>query len=576
MKKLIWCSLITLSLHASTEQKMDHLLKELSSVLGSSQLVCDENYASATLNERACEDLHQAACLDDKGASRYAGKEESMMEDLEKKLKAKRDEIAKSMFGATLEDAVKKELAKAGLPVVDDVDDYFFGRFLSRPYEYDEVEEFLKPAVECKKKYNADEARNLSYAQKKETLKKLADQVKKDSQSNRNVTHSYIEEIINTKVADCFVEKDDPFCKNKASIKREALLLARQKESADYPQKYQAFYDKYLAVKDLSLPDDEASIDESLSKVIDSGTQQCEFSSAVHVAKARNVVSETIGQIQYSKPFIEFMLDEFYSEEKRQQAQKLFDFARENMLSNLKNYVKDPEKYKKIEASYGELRLHWLNKPGKDEYEKKGSTLVYRGDNQLSMADNVLSNVLSDVSLNYFLDFNANYMPTEAYGDTKSITRVDMQPAMLKLLETNSMAFLEILGHEVAHKVGPEISRWNGFDLNDEHQKILSCYASSDSIGMQPNQADETLSDYFSAQILSKYIETLPAEKRLDAVIQSVEGYCIFESEFMPDHDHVHPDAYLRISGIIGAHPKIRELMGCSGSSTKFRTCGSK
>lgn len=571
---LILFSLISFSVLASPERKLNRLLTDLNQVLNSSQLVCDENYARNHLQERACEDLHQAACLDEKGESRYEGKLSSIVDDLEKKLKAKRDEVAKSMYGAPLADAVKKELEKAGVPVDPEVSPYDFSRFMSKPHEYYDMSSILKSSIDCSAKFSIDDLPKLKLNEKQELLKKMVSQVKEESLRVRSASPNFIEEVLNAKNSDCYYNKEDPYCKKAAAIKREALILSRQKKDGDYQEKFNAFFDKYIAQNDIKLSDEASQIDESLSQVIEMGSKQCSLSEAVNSSIARNVASKVVSSVQYSKSFIDFTLNEFYSDEKLKQVQKLFEFSKETMLSNLKGYVNDPAKLKKIEQSYDELKLHWIKKPSDKDYKKDGSNLIFKAEGELSTADNTLKVVFADPSLNYFTDFNANYMPSETLGDVKKDARVDMLPALLKLLETNSMAFLEILGHEVAHKVGPDISRWNGFDLNKDHQQLLACYASPDSIAMRPDQADETMSDYFSSLILAKYVETLPPEKRLDAIIQSVEGYCLFETNYMPDQHTVHPDSYMRISGILGANPKLRELMGCEGDSDKFKTCG--
>lgn len=578
MKKLVPIAVIfSLGLSASTEQKVDKLLKDLNVVLSGSQLICEENYTkSPSLLERACEDLHEAACLDENGKGRYEGRMDQITKDIEEKLKAKRDEVAKELYGEDFNTAARKMFKEAGLEFNSDVDDYDLYLFLSAPDRFYDIPSLLSASKTCQEKFVDEEFDSKTPDQKIAAIKKMNEEAKKLAAKNKNQTPYYLEEILNLKSSTCRFEKDEPDCKNMAAIKREALLLSREKNDPRYIQKFNAFYDKYFKFQEVTVENNEESIKSAYEKVVALGAKQCEQTDTVMGAEARAKANEFLSKIQFSKPFVEFTLNEFYSKKRHEQVSKLFNFAKEAMIENLRGHVSDPERMKKIEESYSNLKLHWLTPPGADQYEKDGKVSVLKVSDELTLADNTIYHAFADPGLRYFTEFNANYMTSQAFGDVKTDSRVDMQPAMLTLLDANPLAFLEVLGHEVAHKVGPSVSRWNGFDLNQDHKDLLACYADQKSIGLMPNQGDEVMSDYFSSQIIARYLETLPKEKRLDAVIQSVESYCLFEDTHMPTMSDAHPDAYMRISGILGANPKIRSLIGCEKESSKFKSCGPK
>lgn len=566
--------ILPLTLKASPEKKIELLLKDLNGVLDRSQLVCDENFSKLTLQERACEDLHQAACLDDKGNSRYDGLMEKQRLEIVGKLKTKRDEVSKLLYGENFNEAAKKALKDSGLELVEYIDDYELGRFLNNPDEYYDLRPILKSTQSCDEKFVDEEFENYPLEKKISSIKRMSEEARKLALQNKKNTPYFLEEILNAKSSECRFNKADPDCKNMGMIKREALMLSRQKEDPAYVTKFNAFYDKYFQVKDVVVEKNEESVRAAYDQVLATGARQCVQSETVFNARARNTAKDFVSKVQFSKPFIEFTLNEFYSSKRQEEVNKLFQFSKETMVENLKGHVKDSEKLKKIEESYSDLKLHWLNPPDKENYQKVGKVEVLNVNSDLTLADNTLFHAFSDPSLDYFTDFNANYMSGQSRGDIRVDARVDMQPAMLTLMDSNPIAFLEVLGHEVAHKVGPDVSRWNGFDLSKEHEELMSCFAGAKSIGMTPNQADEALCDYFSALIIARYLETLPQEKRLEAVVQSVESYCLFESNYMPTTSDVHPDAYMRISGILGANPNIRNLIGCETESTKFKTCG--
>lgn len=99
-------------------------------------------------------------------------------------------------------------------------------------------------------------------------------------------------------------------------------------------------------------------------------------------------------------------------------------------------------------------------------------------------------------------------------------------------------------------------------------------------IKLEDNQGDETMSDYFSSEVLARQIQKLPAEKRKQAVMSSMKAYCMFDDTSNRQHSISckgnHPENSLRVSGIFGANPSIRKILGCEKDSPKYKTCGLK
>jgi hypothetical protein len=188
--------------------------------------------------------------------------------------------------------------------------------------------------------------------------------------------------------------------------------------------------------------------------------------------------------------------------------------------------------------------------------------------------------IFSGPSLSFFTQLNAFYTPQVQFGKMKMEEQVNMMPAFVYNLDKNPYAFLSVVAHEAGHKIGPMVSKINGYDLEPEYRELLNCYKDNKSIKLEEHQKDETIADYISSEVLARQIQKLPAEKRKQALMSSMEDFCIFDD--YGNHNHSisckgsHPENSLRVGGVYGANPSIRKIMGCEKDSPKFKSCGLK
>ncbi len=155
-----------------------------------------------------------------------------------------------------------------------------------------------------------------------------------------------------------------------------------------------------------------------------------------------------------------------------------------------------------------------------------------------------------------------------------------MLPMILEYAESNPWALLEVVAHEAAHQIGPNLSLINGYKIRNKYSEVLACYSGGDSLALKSGQEDETLADYISAEVISSLVSQMPVSKRAKAIYSAQQFSCMAESwgiyEFSTnkkEFEATHPTMRLRIAGIFGANPRIREHLGCEQESKMFRSC---
>jgi hypothetical protein len=248
-------------------------------------------------------------------------------------------------------------------------------------------------------------------------------------------------------------------------------------------------------------------------------------------------------------------------------------------------FVKDPERRTEIMNGYDSLNLLWMENPPDGAYKKgpRGNLVL---DDQKATPSYVrqfsddLLNVFSDPDMSYFTTMNANYVPVLSMGRYNQKERVAMMPVFIQNMKDNPFVFQSVLAHEAGHKIGPLVSRINGYDLAPEYKDLLVCYKDNKSIKLEENQADETIADYISSEVMARQISKLPKEQKLPAFMSSMEAFCQFDAKMTNMNTamckEAHPENSLRISGIYGANPNMRKAIGCEGDSPNFKSCGLK
>ena len=253
----------------------------------------------------------------------------------------------------------------------------------------------------------------------------------------------------------------------------------------------------------------------------------------------------------------------------------MFHSTNANVQDLLSVLVKSPKEMDKIKNGFKSFRFSWLEKPKPENYEKKKGILSLKE----SFIPSNVSIIFEDPSLSHFTSYNAGYMPPLSANFQEKEESIELYPAKLHLLRKNPFSFFATVAHEIGHKVSiGGSSSIKDSQLLSEYKDLLTCYKDKKSIKIQTNQYPETLADYISSEVLARQVSKLPLEKRKQAILSAMEAGCMFNefegSDLNYKRNHPHPS--LRVSGIYGANPSIRRMLGCQGDSPFFKTCGLK
>jgi hypothetical protein len=372
-------------------------------------------------------------------------------------------------------------------------------------------------------------------------------------------------------------------CKNFSLIFEKAVELYRKEESSDYKKMALEF------VKENQLPvlfEKPTPEDESIPGKIEYNAYRNQSSQACYDLKnaitfaAQKVSQSLVLDMAKSKNVVEHMIDSYYSSARKRVVLEIFNSSKNDIKELLPRITKDSKKLEKISKGYDKVKLAWLEKPEKNLYEKSKKTgLTILKENSDDNDEIVIA--FSDPRLSYFTEINAFYTPIIMEGqDVAAIDVVHMMPYFLKMAENNKYGFMSVVAHEAGHKIGPMVSKFNGHDLNPEWQELIDCYRSSDSIKINSNQKDETIADYIASEVLAKEIGKLNVNERREAFKNSMSAFCLFNDNSVCGHimtlKQSHPENIFRINGIYAANPKLREVIGCSGISSNYKSCSLK
>jgi hypothetical protein len=305
-------------------------------------------------------------------------------------------------------------------------------------------------------------------------------------------------------------------------------------------------------------------------------SEMCGEVNSIIMAASKDVVMATLQESSRDRVTIETLIDSVYTPDRRARVQQMFNQARQSVADFAQLNVSDQTRRNTIVSGLDEMELGWLEKPTSEMY------INNRGRQILNIDDPVVANtpgseIWSNPGLSFFTETNAFYAPVRSFGRSRNAETVTLHPTMLELLDENPDAIRFVIGHEVGHRLGPRISELNGYGMSGEYAALLDCYRNSGSIRMRENQKDEVIADYIGAEVVAQQVAALPAADRRNALMRSVEFFCMTDSN--DGHGSVncrnsHPEQILRVSGIFGANPSIRNLLGCNGESSRYKTCG--
>lgn len=131
------------------------------------------------------------------------------------------------------------------------------------------------------------------------------------------------------------------------------------------------------------------------------------------------------------------------------------------------------------------------------------------------------------------------------------------------------------MAHELAHAIDPCEIRNEGLPFQS-YRHLSTCFLQSGLIALRDtrmecgrnDQLSETFADWVAAQISGEALRTFSTEFKgpqlLAAVVNSVRDLCEEEDDWIEEDVELHPPARVRINGIFGRNPKVRELLGCT------------
>lgn len=563
-----------------------------------------------------CDDLFGASCIGADGKPKYAGVSKELPKELSKPIKEARDKTAKEMGFKDFDDAIKAKFKNAGIDLKENPDEEAFRSLKMEDgiitYGGDNAKKLYTSVEQCHKEL--EELRGISYYSITDATA-LNDLVKKyESIGARyrelSVKHfakdipnffnnnigSKCNQVKNLSSSPSYKPENNleivKACADFQRIKKQAIDLYRAEGSEGYDQKAEDFVrvnilpELYLEPVVLTGSStgttpvfEKTELDKLKDKVgkeISSSYIVCASYSSVIENAGRKIIQDL--NVSKSKTTVDGIIDSFYTEERRKIAMSLFNNARADVQDLAKSFVKDTQKRGDILDGYDSLKLFWMEKPAESAYTIKDGVRVLDIEN--ARLTDMTAHVFSDPSLSFFTQVNAFYTPQVQFGKMVIEEQVNMMPAFVYNIDKNPYAFLSVVAHEAGHKIGPSVSKMNGYDLGPEYSELLGCYKDSKSIKLEAHQKDETIADYISSEVLARQIQKLPAEKRKQALMSSMEDFCIFDDWGSQSHSvsckGAHPENSLRVGGVYGANPSIRKIMGCEKESAKFKTCGLK
>ncbi len=565
----------------------------------------------------ACEDLFSAACMGADGKPKFQEASKKLYEDLVKPIREARNKTAIEMGYKDIDDAVKSKLKEAGLILKDPPDNESWKRLIgeadSSISQKDAAKKLYANVEQCNNDiedlqaipyYRIDDATVL----KKVLAKWDAFQSKYRKQSIKYYARDIPNFISNNIGQKCSNMKSNQenlrpannleivkACEKISQLRREAVGLFRAEGTDTYDKLAEQFVSKNLVpgliysspvstalTTSTSSPPKKTEIDklrDKISATISSTVSYCEEFGSNAENTGIKVVADLYKKISKSKTTVDDMVDSVYSKKREELATEIFQSARSDIQNLTRSFVVDSQKRGEILDGYDRLKPYWMKKPDDSAYTKdQTGSMVLDEDKVTTSPLDPTSSIFFDPNLSFFTTLNAFYLPSASFGNMKTDEQVNMLPAFVSMLDKNPYAYLTIVAHEAGHKISPRLGKINGYDLSSEYKDLLACYKDRKSINLQDNQADETLADYFSSEVLAREIQNLPSEKRKQALMSSMEAYCIFDDTADQQHSVMckesHPENSLRVGGIFGANPSLRKVIGCEGDSSNFKTCG--
>ncbi len=284
--------------------------------------------------------------------------------------------------------------------------------------------------------------------------------------------------------------------------------------------------------------------------------------------------------IESTKVAHDYLLDRIYTAEQKQVVSSLIEFTKRSLVNFLdRNFGDKPEyaeRLEKIRSEYANIRLLWPEKLGAEYYKKvEGFPLPVLDTEKIPLNDEFWRSLVGS-QLESFTTFNAYYHPFMKLGTSESSEAFTVQPGFLNFAKDDPRAFLEVIGHELGHKIGWSVSQMNGHDMRAAWEPVVDCLSEPDSIQLvKDRQEDESLADWLAGTVVADYLETLPPTERAAFFVKTVSAYCMFSGSDLgftrSVFNYGHPETSERLNGILAANRRIRSLIGCADDAQPYR-----
>ena len=547
-----------------------------------------------------CNDLFKAACLRKNGKPKYRGYDKEFKSSIQKIIDEARNKTFQDMGFKNLEEAVHFKLKEAGME-------------LSKNPSQEEWEEIKKHASlrgsldfkhikSCENEMNNIKDQ-LYESNTEEDLKNAPEKIEHFKRKYTGLLKEYyvkdipsffdqlrkvcsrLEEAKTKGSTNLLPENRKLFelCRTFSAIKLQAVDVYRQEGSPSYSQKAKQFIESYFFIpqnkykpsrnRDKTAPQNKFKEQRQFLQDSVGNFNICRPLNRAMGVYADLLLNEVMEVSAKSKKTIDHLIDAFYTEDNKETLNEMFHSANADVQDLLSVLVKNPKEMDNIKSGFKSFRFEWLEKPKPENYEKKKGILSLKE----SLFPSDVSMIFEDFSLSHFTAYNAMYMPSFSANFQEERESIMIYPVKLHLLRRNPFSFFAVVAHEVGHKVSiGGASSIKDSQLLSEYTDLLTCYKDKKSINIQTYQYPEVLADYISSEVLARQVSKLPLEKRKQAILAAMEGSCVFNEieGFHLDCKGFHPHPSLRASGIYGANPSIRRMLGCQGDSPFFKTCG--
>jgi hypothetical protein len=130
------------------------------------------------------------------------------------------------------------------------------------------------------------------------------------------------------------------------------------------------------------------------------------------------------------------------------------------------------------------------------------------------------------------------------------------------------------IAHEFGHSIDPCELRAAGIAI-PAYDRLSSCLVRGGLVAVLKNrvecgendQLSETFADWLAVRVTAEALRTysteFPRPQIVNAAVNSVRDLCEQDEGFLDTDLQYHPPPSVRIQGIFGSNPEIRELLGC-------------